>query len=275
MYIALGLLLPVLFLVALLVLWKVPHYQLGSYSDLSGAERASLTNEYRRTLAQLLAGMLLLYGFYFTWRELQDSRDARIPDRFDHAVLQLADSSMTTRLAGIHALERVAVDSEREHDDYAVMSILSSFVRGPEPAREPGKGELVMRKDRQLAMWVVGRRALKLARFNPDLGGADLQGGVLDGDDLSNAYLREANLFTASLRGTRLRSTNMAHAVLRYADVEKADFTGACLHGADFRSVRNLDKAVGLRRQQLELATLDENGRESAKKLPNGHTGCD
>ncbi|HEX2207755.1 MAG TPA: pentapeptide repeat-containing protein [Longimicrobium sp.] len=275
MSILLGFVLPLLFLVALILLWKIPQHQLASYADLSGAERATLMNEYRRTVAQLLGGAFLLFGLYFTWREFQDSRDARIPDRFDHAVLQLADSSITTRLAGIHALERLAVDSKREHDHYAVMGILSSFVRESGITREPGKGSLYLSQDRQLAMWVLGRPPLKLTRFNANLQGADLQGGWFVGVDLTNGYLLQSNLFFANLRGARLRSGTLSEAVLRHANVELTDFTDVCLQNADFRSVRNLDKAIGLRREQLELAILDERGRRIAEELPHGRTGCE
>jgi hypothetical protein len=51
-----------------------------------------------------------------------------LTERFTRAVEQLGNKeSLTIRLGGIYALERIAQDSERDH--WTVMEVLCSFVR--------------------------------------------------------------------------------------------------------------------------------------------------
>jgi HAMP domain-containing protein len=83
-----------------------------------------LVNEYRRTWAQILGGLVLGFGLYFTWRrieisqqELEATRDQQVTERFTRAIDQLGATDdkgrkkLEIRLGGIYALERIAVDS--------------------------------------------------------------------------------------------------------------------------------------------------------------------
>ncbi|WP_179851862.1 hypothetical protein [Streptomyces sp. Ag109_G2-15] len=54
------------------------------------ADRAKAVNDIRTTLLQGLAGVALLIGAYFTWRQLDVSRQGQITQRFTAAVEQLA-----------------------------------------------------------------------------------------------------------------------------------------------------------------------------------------
>ncbi|MEU5953910.1 hypothetical protein [Streptomyces sp. NPDC047525] len=98
--------------------------------DTSGArvpDRAKAINDIRATLLQGLAGLALLVGAFFTWRQLQVSRHGQLTGRFTAAVEQLGHSSVGVRIGAIFALERIAVDSR--DDRGAVVEVLCLFAQ--------------------------------------------------------------------------------------------------------------------------------------------------
>lgn len=261
------------------VLWILPTRQLSRFQDLSEKDRAELENEYRRTLLQTVGGAVVLAGLYLTWREVHDSWDARLTDRLSTAVEHLADSSVTVRMGGIHALERIALDSRNSHDQYVVMDILSSFVseRRLDTPRDEDQPHLRKRlpADVRQAFVVLGRPVLRFSRIKRDLHEVDMHGAHVSRSDFSNAYLEYGDLSQADLREVRLVGTRLNYADFRGADVQAVDFSDACLFGADLRFTQNLASAKGLTREQLGLATLDKNGEALLARLPSGSTGCD
>jgi hypothetical protein len=92
-----------------LILWLVPKWQVTSLRSLKPAELFEQENEARRTLAQIIGGIVILAGLYFTsWnikiaqtsadearnaatesREL--TRQGQITDRFTKAIDQLGE----------------------------------------------------------------------------------------------------------------------------------------------------------------------------------------
>jgi hypothetical protein len=160
--------------------------------------RLKLQNDARTTLAQILAGGILLLGAYLTWRQLQVNREGQITDRYTKAVDQLGHAELDVRLGGIYALERIARDSPA--DQATIGEVLTAFVRGhaPWPPRLPGQyiatapidqvPELQVRApDVQASLTVLGR------------GGFTLPAGRRDHMGLQAVDLRRANLRDAHL----------------------------------------------------------------------------
>jgi hypothetical protein len=115
-------------------------------SQLEPAQLAKAKNDVRATLLQGLGGVGLLIGLFLTWRQMQDSRqsvatnerlsrEGQAPDRFARAVDQLGSDQLAVRLGGIHALARIARDSEP--DRRAIMQLLAAFIRTNSPWPPP------------------------------------------------------------------------------------------------------------------------------------------
>ncbi len=189
------------------------------------ADRAKAVNDIRGTLLQGLAGVALLIGAYFTWRQLDVSRQGQITQRFTAAVEQPGSTSPEVRIGAAFALERIAYDSPDDRGPIA--EVLCSFVKRngtavplserPVPRDEAHKGELarihgggeplsVRSPDRQAAMTVLGRRA-PAPRF------------------------QELRLDRIDLRGVRLAFADLADADLHYCDLSDACLTSADLTG--------------------------------------------
>jgi len=106
-------------LIAVGALWTVlllPRYLLTW--DLSGGavgpgSQAAAVNAIRSTLMQGLAGLAVVAGLLFTWRQVRDGRQGQVTDRYTKAIDQLGQAAPELRLGGIYALERIARDPGR------------------------------------------------------------------------------------------------------------------------------------------------------------------
>jgi hypothetical protein len=199
------------------------------------------------------------------------------------------------RLGGIYALERIAVDSKRDHP--TVVEVLSAVVRehGQAPT-QPGTGtaddgnsepitpdELSTFRppaDVQAAVTVLGRLPRRKGVSRGDLALAHLEGAVLyiahlEGASLASADLLNATLYMTHLEGAKLQYahlevTNLHGIHLEGANLEHAHLEGAILDGANLEGANldyahlegaKLDAAHGLIPRQLKYATLDEQTR--------------
>ena len=274
------------------LLWEVPKRQVAGIADAK--DRLAAESAFRQILVQLVGGLALLCGLYFTWRTLWTSQETlrvnqktlettqqgQITERFTKAIEQLGDTErLMVRLGGIYALERIARDSERDH--WAVMEVLTAFVREQRPALDSTSGEkerkesLPERKpppDIQAILTVIGRRTRTLGNgetqtldlrdanlqdanlANAQLQGALLAGAQLQDVNLANAQLQGALLMGAQLQGAflvdaRLQGANLANARLQGAFLVGAQLQSACLMGAQLQD-------ANLRNAQLQGADL-------------------
>ena len=276
-------------------LWKLPQYQVGRSTGLTPENQFNRENEARKTLAQILGGLALLFGLYLTWRRitaaektaeatlksaetaLQNVRvaqDSQITERFTRAIGQLGHDKLEIRLGGIYALERIARDSEMDH--WPVMEVLTAYVRENAPWKEnssPSKqdGAPNPRTDVQAILTVLGRRQrsyekegqiLDLRKTNlrtAYLEEVHLEKAYLLGAHLEKAYLLKAYLEKARLSGAHLEGANLSGAHLEKADLLGAHLEKARLSGAHLEGANlsgaHLEKA-DLLGAHLEKATL-------------------
>lgn len=261
-----------------LALWIVPRWQSDAYrakftpeniQELKQSERIQLEkaasdveNSARVTLAQIIGGLALLAGLYFTYKNIRVTEEGKITERFSKAVEMLGSEKLDVRLGGIYALERIARDSQKDH--WTVMEVLTAFIRQnsykklelpenqnitgskkqnisfEEYSKSPaGAEELSMREDIQAIMSVIGKRKwieteypkrLDLSRVN--MRAANLNNAALSGANLSNADLSGANASYAILNGANFSGANLSNADLSGANLNKANFSGANLHEA-------------------------------------------
>ncbi|MFL6263265.1 MAG: pentapeptide repeat-containing protein [Thermoanaerobaculia bacterium] len=240
-------------------LWGLPEFEVKKTLNLTEFQRAQLVLEARKTNAQMLGGLALLVGFYFTWRNLRATEEGKITERFTRAVDQLSSEKIEQRAGGIFALERLAVDSRKDHA--SIIELLCTFLRHRErtevesepyklPVGIPEDGTTkfvryaykasewapVAPEDVQAAAGVIRRDKHKLkAPHIVDLSGADLrrvvlEGSLLQGADLSNIHGQYLNLQKADLRDADLGQSNF-----KMANFDGVDLRGAWIGGAKFR----------------------------------------
>jgi hypothetical protein len=256
-------LLPSLFMgsiAVILLLWRLPVWQVARSKGLADDNKFNRENEARKTVAQILAGFFVLVSLYSSVQTLNLSREGQITDRFTKAIEQLgavdgkSNPRLEVRLGGIYALERISRDSERDYS--VVMEILATYIREYSPVIKQDSQKVSNQHqpytlrhpnvDIQAILTVLGRREIKYFLVNLDLrranlGGADLsrtKGLItsnLSGSNLSGADLNEADLSVANLRDSNLSGASLKLANLQAADFFNANLTAADLDGADLR----------------------------------------
>jgi hypothetical protein len=128
-------LLVILACVFFIPLWLLQWELGGQTRTLAAADRATAINDIRTTLLQGIGGVLLVLGAFFTYRQLQTSRDqlavaeqGQVTERFTRAIDQLSkERTIDQRIGGIYALDRIMRDSPKDHS--AVVEVLAAFVR--------------------------------------------------------------------------------------------------------------------------------------------------
>jgi Pentapeptide repeats (8 copies) len=237
------------------LLWFVPRWQVRNIPDLAPKERFDKENEARKTLAQIIGGVLVLVSLFSAAETLRVSQqqaaiaannaktaadqlrvaqDGQITGRFVAAIEQLGNKKdLRARLGAIYGLERVATESDRDY--WPVMEILSSYVREERSPTKPGSQGVSSKEmppppaDVVAAMNVIGRRAKAGLEFQAihhlriDLTGVNLM----------DLYLRRANLTAVDLRGAHLERANMFDCEYGDVDLSEARLGGARLQGAD------------------------------------------
>ncbi len=277
----------------LFLLWKVPEWQVASLKKSTEPEKlVALKNELRKTLAQIMGGLLILVSLYGTWEAIENSdenlrisQEGQITERFTRAVEHLGNAKLEIRLGGIYALERISKDSPKDY--WQVMEILTAYVRENSPRNlkqnptnkigeaakdEPNKFPQSIEAEKlstdiQAILSVIGRRILnhKKGEEPPlDLGKTNLYMARLEGVHLEGANLKEANLRDANLDGARLEEANLVGAYLYGANLKGANLTGANLLNANLAGANLVDAnlaktilvGINMERSHLEGVNL-------------------
>lgn len=241
-------------------------------SGLEGVERFNAVDAGRRTIAQIVGGLVVLtvgvMGAYLTWRRVSALEEqvrlaqlGQTTERLSRTIEQLGASyadgkpAVEVRAGAILTLRRIAEESEPERE--SIIAILSAYLRHRSPAGESSGTEAAHQKmDVGEAFLVVltlwdGEAArgdtptLDLSRTNLDglqLSGLDFRGVNLEDAQLNKVTLFGANftntiLFRVGLKGALLPAANFRNALLRGADLTDAYLAEADLRGANLREV--------------------------------------
>ncbi|MFZ3566337.1 pentapeptide repeat-containing protein [Streptomyces sp. BH097] len=274
----------------------VVHHDLGG-AKVDAQDRLKAVNDVRTTLLQMVGGLVVLFGAYATWRQLRVSQDGLratqegyVTDRFSRAVDQLGSDKLDVRIGGLHALWRIAEQSDRDRE--AVISIQAAYLRthlpwpptAPEaPAADEPINDIAPLEtraaDAQVALTGLGVLCQRREQPWVNLSLTDLRRADCDGlwfpevnfdrACLEAAGLYRANLTQASLVSANLRHTDLTTGTLRRArcvmadlraaklvqvDLRDADFTGSDLREANLRKADA--RGAVLHRADLRMADL-------------------
>jgi hypothetical protein len=229
----------------ILVWWLVPPL-LYRRTGTGKADKLKAITDTRTALLAGLIGVGALLTFWLNSRVYRITAQGHITERYTKAIEQLGHTELAVRLGGIYALERIAVDSERDHP--TVVEVLSTFVReesGKQGARRAAQetAQDVAQTDTpapesdatprpatdvQAALTVLGRLPQRPGIRRADLSRAQLSGALLNGANLSGTWF-----FGTVLSGARLERADLSGAQFGEADLSGAWLSGANLSGAD------------------------------------------
>jgi hypothetical protein len=261
------------------LIWQLPKWQVSKWKkNLNPAgvieikDFLAAENSARSTLAQILGGIFVFTGLYFTATGLKNSsstlelsRQGQITERYTKGVQQLsAKDQPDVVIGGIYTLGRIPKESPTDH--WSIMEVLTAYVRRAAPVdrqvlecniTESPEDVLsvAVRPNVQAVMHVLRQRNVELEKdmaeklnleFS-DLARVNLRGATLNAALFDSSILKGGSLDdNASLKGASFQYANLAYtsfagaklqtAVFAYAKcLRGTDFTGADLTGADFR----------------------------------------
>jgi hypothetical protein len=251
-----------------LLVWRVPPLWYADVPDLS--QRAADEASTRTALIAGLAGLAALGSLTVTSLTYRLSQQGQITDRYTKAVEQLGGDKLDVHLGGIYALERIAVDSKRDHQ--TIVEVLSTFVRertNPPCTENRTTSQGKPAADVQAAATVLGRLPHRKGVSRGNLQGATLVGAQLHQANLSGVWFQETNLSVADLSDADLQKADLSRTWLSGTNLsgawlENSNLSGAWLSGTNLCGA-NLSCAKGLTQEQLNAATGDK-----TTKLPNG-----
>jgi len=297
------------FLLAALLLLFFPQWQVSRYKIDNTTVLATLENQYRATLAQILGGATIGIGLYFTWENLVTAKEGQITERFTRAIDQLGKKQLEIKLGGIYALERISKESDEDY--WPIMEIFTAYIRKNSSIENGNVNQNKVSLDIQAILTVIGRRKYSfnngeikvldlqktclqhVSLFKANLEGANFEGTYLQGADLEVAILFNVNLkgailiesklegtvlFGASLERASLKRANLKRADLKKtnfieANLEEANLEGANLEGANLKRA-NLER-VNFEGANLEGANLEGANLEGANLERVYYISCD
>lgn len=152
-------LISLLFIITIFLLIALPHWQVSGINNVT--EKVTQENQSRSTLAQVLGGVAIGIGLYYTWRrigiaeeDLKATKEGQITERFTRAIDQLGsidqlgNPAIEIRLGGIYALERISNESEKDY--WPIMEILTAYIRKNSPFESGDTNIEAHKKRRQL-----------------------------------------------------------------------------------------------------------------------------
>lgn len=278
-----------------LIIWLVPKWQVIHLEQLSPDKLFKLENEARKTIAQGLAGLAVLFGLYVAWRRVEVTEEGHVTERFTRAIDQLGNKdSMEVRLGGIYALDRIGKDSPKDRKQ--IIEILTAYIRN-NAAKEDGPEieediPAVLLKSKAVEVYEIkelstdikdifsilynengwpmefrNKNNLKYDFSHSDLSRRNLYKIRLDNCNLYRASFKQtildgANLYGSNLAKAKLHKAHIVEANLKNTDLIHADLTNACI--GDF----NLENAnligASLQGARLYFSNLQGAGFEAA-----------
>lgn len=245
-----------------------------SLRGLTPEQRATEIDSMRGYLIQAGAGVLAFGALVYTALNFRLSREGHVTDRYTKAIEQLGSPGLDIRIGAIYALERIMIDSARDHP--TIVEVLAAYIRehsrtasvdgdGGQQASD-GDAQAAPKPrpdtDVQAALTVLSRRpGRRQERGTLDLTAASLRGALLAGANLRSATLADADLTGIYLTGADLSDGGLSHANLEGAILNDANLTGALLIRANLTDACLISAKLTdayLTRAKLTGATLSE-----------------
>lgn len=293
------------------ILWLLPKWQVAWITLDSSNDRFAVENEARKTVAQVLGGLIFLVGFYFTAENLtatqqnlmgtqeagekarELTRLGQLNERFARAYEQLLKKeTVESPILGSYSLGQIALESPQSSK--AVAQALTVYIRmnsrWSDSKKRPAATD---RSDTSLSAGVqaallqlreISRKGAlsdepqKAAIYREALSNLDLSNTDLRGADLTSMWLDGLVLDGAHLNNAKLNSSILTNATLIKADVAGVDLSTtnlseALLNGANLKGA-TFSASSHLKQLQLDSACFDNDDAlppELGFTLPTEH----
>lgn len=262
-------------MIILTCLWSIPILQVQFANNFTiRPEDSMLENEYRKTLIQIIGGIVIIVGLYLNWRRIVSTENAitisergQLVDRLSKAVDQIGSNNLSVRIGGLYALKNIGFDFENYTKQ--VVEILSSFIRVNSSVDAACDESVPVPHDVQIALDSIihiksdhnefldntiidlsGCRLMGITIIKKNLKGFDFSRSNLSNSNLescqianvemfktnfSNCNLSKINIFNAKLKNCVFDNSQMSFSILSKLLIFDSSFRNCSLVEANFR----------------------------------------
>lgn len=225
-------------------------------------ERIKLENELRKTILQLVGGVFLIAGIFFSWNQFSQTKERDLSEKLNKIVALMGSDKEYVQIGAIYSLEQVA--DNHENSSEIITNILSSFIRDYAIWKDtelPHRGKELTRA----ALRIISSSMSKVDKQTIDVSDTDLRSLNLEMLNLNgiiaisarfnSSDLKDASFENAILTGSSFDSANLENVSFAGADLRYASFKDTNIRGIDF-SGADLSGSSGIDRKQIEEVAI-------------------
>jgi len=242
-------------------LWQIPIWQLRNKKDLSRNQILTLENEFRKTVAQILGGLFVLGGLFFTWSQLSATRESIsisqqvfLTDRYSKAIDQLGSNNPQIRLGGIFSLEKLA-SSSKEYIS-VVNKVLATYIR-----QKSKDTSAYTFEELQAAISVISFKETNRDYLIDKDHGVNISNSLLRESDFDNARLSYAKLINSDFTQSTFVNADLSNVSGMEANFSKANLKNSNLSQSNFYGSsfeQSIITGAIIKNSNLELVNLSE-----------------
>ncbi|MDB5158536.1 MAG: Pentapeptide repeat family protein [Mucilaginibacter sp.] len=248
-------------LISTLFLWLIPIWQLKNKNNLSRNQVLTLENEFRKTIAQIIGGLFVFVGLYFTWSQLSETRESIsisqqvfLTDRYSKAIDQLGSSNPQIRLGGIFSLEKLA-SSSKEYIS-VVNNVLATYIR-----QKSNDTSTYTFEEIQAAVGIISFRETNRDYLIDNDHGVNISNSILKNLYFENARLPYAKMVKSVFTESTFINANLSYVSGMEADFSKTNLSNSILsqsnfYGGSFK--QSIMKGSIIKNSNLQLVNFSE-----------------
>jgi len=221
----------------------------------------TLENEFRKTVAQTIGGLLVLGGLFFTWGQLSATRESIsisqqvfLTDRYSKAIDQLGSNNPQIRLGGIFSLEKLASGSKEYIS--VVNKVLATYIRQKSKDTSTYAFEEI-----QAAVGIISFRETNRDYLIDDDHGVNISNSLLKATNFDNARLAHAKMVNSIFTESTFTNADLSNVSGMEADFSKTNLTNSNLSQSNFYGgsfEQSIMKGSVIKNSNFQLVNLSE-----------------
>ncbi len=256
----------IVLIVSILIIIYLPKYQINQLESSDGLEIKNIENELRKTVIQLMGGIFLIIGIFFSWITYTQTKERDFSEQINKIISLMGNDKDYIKIGAIYSLEQII---NNENNNSIILEILTSYIR--DNAKLENKIHSSNNELRQAVVKVISNVRKYDSDMQIDLSSIDLSTLFLQSMNLKNIKFIGSSFHSSDLKNTsfdygilsgslfdnaNLENTSFKNTDLRYASFKKANIRNANFSGADLSGITGYDKKQILQQSITDNKTI-------------------
>jgi uncharacterized protein YjbI with pentapeptide repeats len=215
------------------IIWLLPKLQLSKHKtdQISQSDLIDLENKLRQTISQILGGVLLLSGIYFSYSENTNLKFKQNTETLSNSLKQLNDSVTAIRIGAIYTLNKLSINSEEDKD--IITDIFANYIsKNNRDSLNRNKEEI------QLIFNLIGKGKFSNERIK--IYNAHFSNLKISNLDFSKMTFIHCSFDSCDIWYTNFTESSLSESTFLNCGMLTCNFTNATIFGGSFKTT-NLD----------------------------------